>query len=74
MAAFYDRWTGDTGPAAALADAQAWLRDATNGQIHAAFPSGGTVPADGTASHRLWAGIKPYQLAYYWAGFAYSGL
>jgi hypothetical protein len=74
MTRFYETWTGGREPMHALRDAQRWLRDATNEQIHALFGQAlaGTPPVS-PAARRLWATARPFAHPVNWAAFTYVG-
>lgn len=60
-------------PARALADAQAWLRSATNEDIEEAFPELHTPPADELGNLPRWRGHRPFAEPDSWAVFTYTG-
>lgn len=73
MMRFYELWRAEgIEPCEALRQAQRWLRDATNGEIAARFPTRGEVRG-GDRAHRLWAAARPYRHANFWAAFTYTG-
>ena len=63
--------TGD--PARALADAQAWLRAATNAELRAAFPGVHELPEEGWDAHDEWSRYQPFRAPSSWALFSYTG-
>jgi CHAT domain-containing protein len=71
---FFARLRSGVLPARALAEAQAWLRCATNDEIHHAFPKAYPVPAhragDALAS---WSERQRFTDPHNWAAFIYSG-
>jgi hypothetical protein len=68
MARFYELWRGGKlEPAAALRQAQRWLRDATNGEKQGTFPALAKIGLRGGPRARCHA--SPY----YWAAFTYRG-
>jgi CHAT domain-containing protein len=71
---FLHRVEEGVAPARALAEAQGWLRSATNEQIHDALPAVHPVPA-GRSGRLLahWQAQRPYTEPYAWATFSYSG-
>ncbi len=75
MTRFYDRWrTAGLDPAAALRQAQLWLRDVTNGEAEAAvdLPDNRYAgPADWRAE---WAGARRFEHPVNWAAFCYFGV
>ena len=70
---FYQGWRDEErSPGAALRQAQAWLRDASNGDLHARFPD---LPAPQSArAYAIWAAARPYAHPYHWASFAHVGV
>jgi len=72
---FFERFREGIVPARALAEAQAWLRCATNGQIHDAFPEAYPVPARNTGrALTYWREQQMFTEPHNWAVFSYSGL
>ena len=76
MARLYESWRQDgLEPAAALRQAQQWVRDTTNGEKAARFPqldeiAGRAIPP---RAQRFWANARSHDHPYHWAAFTYSG-
>jgi CHAT domain-containing protein len=75
MGRFYELWRGEELEISdALTRAQAWVRDSTNAEKLAAFPSLSAlrekVPV---AARSLWDSAQPYRHPYYWAAFIHVG-
>ncbi len=72
--AFFERFSSGVDPARALAEAQAWLRGATNDEIHDAFPDADPVPPpwNGRALE-YWRERQPLSEPHKWAVFSYCG-
>ncbi|MFI5912058.1 CHAT domain-containing protein [Dactylosporangium sp. NPDC051541] len=70
---FYEGWRQEgLSPGVALGRAQAWLRDASNGDVHARFPD---LPAPhGARAYAIWAAARPYAHPYHWASFTHVGV
>ena len=71
---FFQRVRDGMRPARALASSQAWLRSATNGELHAAFPD--AYPARAASSGpgaAVWREQQPFGEPYHWAVFGYWG-
>ena len=75
FARFYELWRGDgLEPAEALRGAQAWVRDATNGEKHARFPRLVAPPRGlGASRRKRWARIRAHREPYFWAPFVFVG-
>ena len=71
--AFFARLGRAGSPARALAEAQAWLRAATNAEIHAAFPRAHEPPEDERADLSRWLAHRPFADPSSWALFSYTG-
>jgi len=71
---FFERFRSGLVPARALAEAQAWLRCATNDQIHTAFPDAFPLPAECTGrALAYWRAQQRFTEPHNWASFSYSG-
>lgn len=71
---FFERYCHGLIPARALAEAQSWLRRATNDQIYTAFPDAYPLPADCTGrALAYWREQQRFTEPHNWAGFSYSG-
>jgi CHAT domain-containing protein len=71
--AFFARLRRTDTPARALADAQAWLRTATNADIRDAFPKIHETPEDELDRFERWEAHRPYKAPSDWALFSYTG-
>jgi tetratricopeptide (TPR) repeat protein len=71
--AFFARLEHADSPARALAAAQAWLRSATNSEIHAEFPTAHERPEDGRSDLTRWLAHRPFADPSSWALFSYTG-
>lgn len=69
---FFDRFAATGTPARALADAQAWLRTATNEEIHSVFPEVYPRPGGWDDLDR-WRRYRPFAQPSTWALFSYTG-
>jgi CHAT domain-containing protein len=71
---FYDGWltAGLPGPAA-LAEAQRWLRSATNGEIAARYPAIDLEPPKDAGKFRQWQGQRDFASPLWWAPFIFVG-
>ena len=71
---FYDGWltVGLPGPAA-LAEAQRWLRSATNGEIAARYPAIDLEPPKDAGKFRQWQGQRDFASPLWWAPFIFVG-
>lgn len=68
----YEGWRREgLAPAAALRQAQLWLRDAGNGELHQRFPDLTTPRSE--RAYRIWAAARPHSHPYHWASFAHVG-
>jgi CHAT domain-containing protein len=71
---FFDGVLDGLDPARALAEAQAWLSTATNGELGDAFGVLHGRPAHEAAEDdERWAGERPFARPGVWAAFSYSG-
>lgn len=70
---FFARLTASDSPARALAEAQAWLRTATNAEINAAFPGVHEPPEDERPDLGRWRAYRPYGDFASWVLFSYTG-
>ena len=71
---FYDGWlTGGLPGSAALADAQCWLRSATNGEIAARYPAIDLDPPTDAEQFRQWQGQRDFASPLWWAPFIFVG-
>lgn len=74
LSRFYALWKGKGHPAAALRDAQRWLRDATNAELTAAYPDlmhrYAPIPEPLRAA---WGTGRDFSHPAYWAAFTYMG-
>lgn len=70
---FFERLASGAAPPNALADAQAWLRTATNAQVHARFPRLYPLPGDHSEHDDAYWKRRHFSEPYAWAAFAYSG-
>lgn len=71
--AFFARLRTADSPPRALAEAQAWLRSATNDEIHAAFPTDHPVPTGDWIEPDAWRYQRPFASAAAWAPFTFTG-
>ncbi|MGH3696428.1 MAG: CHAT domain-containing protein [Pseudonocardiaceae bacterium] len=70
---FHDLWRAGQPPAVALANAQSWLRRATNSQLAATFGAD-YLPLFGyTAEELAAAAERPYSEPASWAAFSFTG-
>jgi CHAT domain-containing protein len=70
---FFARLWRAGSPARALAEAQAWLRGATNAEIAAEFPTVHLPPDDELPDLSRWRAHRPYADPWTWALFSYTG-
>ncbi|MFI7639899.1 CHAT domain-containing protein [Nonomuraea sp. NPDC049400] len=74
LSRFYAIWKGGGHPAAALRDAQRWVRDATNAELRAAYPAlmdhYAPIPEPMRPS---WGTGRDFAHPAYWAAFTYTG-
>ncbi|MFJ8961995.1 CHAT domain-containing protein [Lentzea sp. NPDC102401] len=68
----YEGWRAEgLAPAAALRQAQIWLRDAGNSELHKRFPDITTPRSE--RAYQIWSAARPHTHPYHWASFAYFG-
>lgn len=73
MLAFAMRYRAGLVPARALADAQAWLRAATNAELNRAFGDGRPLPDPHQQDLVKWLDERPFAAPGTWAAFCYTG-
>jgi hypothetical protein len=74
MARFHARLSEGEPPSRALADAQEWLRTATNDRLSRAYPElANPPPSLPDRAVALWRGQVPFRHARYWAAFCLTG-
>lgn len=71
--AFLRRLRDGEHPARALAGAQAWLRAATNAELHAAFPDVRPLPRGDWVAPGDWLAQRPFAAPATWVLFTYTG-
>jgi CHAT domain-containing protein len=71
---FFDELEHDDAPPRALARAQAWLRGATNAQIHAALADAYPLPSDYSPTELAeWSELREFTDPICWAPLSYAG-
>lgn len=70
---FFARFRHADAPARALAEAQAWLRTATNREIHGVFPGVHAPPEDERPDLDRWYAHRPFADTSSWVLFSYTG-
>jgi CHAT domain-containing protein/tetratricopeptide (TPR) repeat protein len=71
---FYELWlSGELAAPAALAGAQRWLREATNGEIAACYPRIDMDRPDDPELDRWWQGQRDFASPALWAPFIFMG-
>ncbi|MBJ7330188.1 MAG: CHAT domain-containing protein [Solirubrobacteraceae bacterium] len=71
--AFFGRLRERVEPARALAGAQAWLRTATNDELHRAFPEIHPMPRGDWFVPGVWGTERPFSAPSTWVLFTYTG-
>ncbi|MDN3353842.1 CHAT domain-containing protein [Actinomadura sp. DC4] len=71
---FHELWQGGRAPRRAFAEAQCWLRKATNEELTRYDPNLVAEPRLEAESLALWRARRPFREPKYWAAFSYTGV